>query len=177
MPRGSDPIANLLGILIIETTVFGREIEDAVSLMTLADGVFEFTQMVAGEGIDVRSVGDVSRSGDREFTWRSQAEGRVRMKNIKAIEPFEAVMIPQSFGRVIDVLELPLVVGAETRRAHVVRYFTFTPRSELRQLQLRRITIRPKVDGRTAAVDITATIRGLNRPPTRRKRRLAHNES
>jgi hypothetical protein len=153
-----DPLANLLGVLIIPT-VLGRTLGRAVNLMTLTDGVFEFTQVLSGEGINISSVGSMSRGGDEELAWTSKAEGSAQLKGVTGIEPFEAVMIPQGAGKVIDVLEIPLIVGRQTRRVHAVRNFTFTPRSELHQLQLRHIAIEPEIEGNTVGVNIMTTIR------------------
>ena len=156
--KGVDPLACLLGVLIIPT-VLGRTSGNAVNLMTLAHGVFEFTQVLSGEGVNISSVGNMSRSGDEELTWRSEAEGSAQLKGVTAIEPFEAVMIPQGAGKVTDVLEIPLVGSRQTTRVHAVRNFTFTPRSELHQLQLRHIAIEPETTENTVGVNIMTTIR------------------
>jgi hypothetical protein len=150
-----------LGVLIIPT-VLGRPLGRAVNLMTLTDGVFEFTQVLTGEEIDVSSVGKMSPSGDGELTWTSQAEGSAQLKGVTAIEPFEAVMIPQGAGKLPDVLEIPLIVREQTRRIHAVRNFTFTPKSELHQLQLRHISIEPETKGNTVGVNIVTSIREFN---------------
>lgn len=159
VPEGLDPFGNLLGALILETTVFGREIGDAVNLMTLANGIFEFSQIVTGEGININSYGNVLMTGEREFTWNSQAVGQVHLKNVSEIEPFVAVMIPQGFGKFIETVPIPIIEQNRRMVIHLLRNFTFTPRSELRQPQLRDITVVPMVEGLKVSVDIMAAMR------------------
>jgi len=169
----TDPFAHLLGVLILETTVFGREIGNAQSLLTLADGVFEFTQEVMGDGIEVGSHGSVVHGDDEQsFRWTSISEGRVELRDVQRIEPFEAVMLPQGPGKMLDVLELPLVAGDSTHRVHIVRHFSFSPRAELPGIQLRRISVEPTIDGRRVGVDIHADMRDVpDRVPGRRRKR------
>ena len=158
VPRGTDPLVNLLGVLIIPT-VLGREEDGAVNLMTLAGGDFEFTQVLSGEGVDISSVGRMTRSADDELVWTSEAEGTADLAGVTAIEPFEAVMVPQGPGRFVDVLRIPLVVRGRPRHVHAVRQFTFSPGAELPQLQLREITVDPAQDGKAVSVSIRSTIR------------------
>jgi hypothetical protein len=171
IPDGTDPFAGVLGVLIIGTTVFGRELGDAYSLMTLADGEFEFTQMVAGPRIEVGGFGAVTRSSDRGFHWTSTADGTVDLRGVTSIEPFDAVMLPQGPGKLVDVLEFPVVAQTERHHVHVVRHFSFTPRAELPTIQLRAVEIKPTIEGRRVSVDIASEIRTMvNRVPERRGR-------
>jgi hypothetical protein len=161
--EGTTPFGNLLGVLIIPT-VFGREIGEARNLMTLTDGNFAFTQVIAGDGIHVRSHGHMSRTGESEVTWRSAGQGQVKLGSVTAIEPFAALMLPQGAGKIVDVVAIPLVEGGKRRTLHALRHFTFTPRAELKVPQLRHITVIPQVDGKTVNVDINSTISLFDHP-------------
>lgn len=157
LARGSHPLANLLGVLIIPT-VFGREHEGAQNLMSLTGGNFRFTQVMTAKGVSVTSEGSMSRTGDGEVTWRSNAEGTVRLADVSAIEPFSAVMLPRKAGHVVDVLSIPLVRRGRRLIVHAVRDFRFTPRATLAQPQIRHITVKPKVDRLSVGVSITSDI-------------------
>jgi hypothetical protein len=156
--KGTDPFANVLGALIILTGAFGREAEGASNLITLADGVFGFTQLISGEGIDVSTVGDLSRTSETQFTWKSRAEGKVSLKKVSSIEPFDVVMLPQGMGKLIEVIALPLIDQRKRKIVNLVRDFTFNPKSQLSRLQLRHVTVTPRVTGRTVSVDTNSTI-------------------
>jgi hypothetical protein len=156
--RDTDPFANLLGVLILPTGAFGREIENARGLMTLAGGVFEFSQLIAGEGIQVRSTGNISRVNAREFVWNSHAEGVVKLKQVSAIEPLQVVMLPQGAGKLTEVISLPLIEQGRRIIAQSVRHFTFTPGAELKQLQLRHALVKHSVEGASVRVDTRSTI-------------------
>lgn len=167
VPRDTDAFANLLGVLIIPTNVFGQELGDAVNLMTLAGGEFEFTQEITGEGIYTSSSGKVERSGDDEFTWSSRAEGRVELSSVDAIKPIDAVMIPSGRGTLTEVLTLPIVERGVERPLQAVRQFSYEPRSELSRLQLRRIEIEPRIEDRRVSVDIRSVITTFDKPQPR----------
>lgn len=157
LARGSHPLANLLGVLIIPT-VFGREHDGAQNLMSLTGGNFRFTQVMTAKGVAVTSQGSMSRTGEGEVTWRSSAEGTVRLADVSAIEPFSAIMLPRKAGHVVDVLSIPLVQRGRRLVVHAIRDFRFTPRASLAQHQIRHITVKPKVDGRSVGVAITSDI-------------------
>jgi len=154
----TDPFANVLGVLILPTGAFGREIDDADGLMKLAGGVFEFAQMIAGEGIQVRSTGNISRVNSGELAWTSQAKGLVKLKQVSAIEPFQVVMLPQGAGKIIEVISLPLIEQGKRITLQSVRHFTFTPGSELRQLQLRHTIVDHSVETSRVRVNTKSTI-------------------
>lgn len=157
LARGSHPLANLLGVLIIPT-VFGREHDGARNLMSLTGGNFEFTQVMTAKGIAVTSKGSMSRTADDEVTWRSSAEGTVRLAGVSAIEPFSAVMLPRQAGHVVDVLSIPLVQRGRRLVVHAIRDFRFTPRARLAQHQIRHITVKPTVGRLSVGVAITSDI-------------------
>lgn len=157
LARGSHPLANLLGVLIIPT-VFGREHDGARNLMSLTGGNFEFTQVMTAKGIAVTSKGSMSRTADDEVTWRSSAEGTVRLADVSAIEPFSAVMLPRKAGHVVDVLSIPLVQRGRRLVVHAIRDFRFTPRARLAQHQIRHITVKPTVRRLSVGVAITSDI-------------------
>ena len=100
----------------------------------------------------------MSRTGDSEVTWRSSAEGTVRLADVSAIEPFSAVMLPRKAGHVVDVLSIPLVQRGRRLVVHAIRDYRFTPRATLAQHQIRHITIKPKVDRLSVGVTITSDI-------------------
>jgi len=154
---GSHPLANLLGVLIIPT-VFGRQHDGAQNLMSLTGGNFQFTQVMTAKGIAVTSTGSMSRTGESEVTWRSSADGTVRLADVSAIEPFSAVMLPRKAGHVVDVLSIPLVQRGRRLIVHAIRDFKFTPRAKLAQHQIRHITVKPKVDRLSVGVAITSDI-------------------
>src|SRR5438094_104264 len=80
--KGTDPFAYILGVLITPTGAFGREVGDAVGVARLSGGVFGFTQDIHGEGIEVSSFGQISRTGEGAFAWKSRAEGSVKLKSL-----------------------------------------------------------------------------------------------
>ncbi len=157
LARGSHPLANLLGVLIIPT-VFGRQHDGAQNLMSLTGGNFQFTQVMTAKGIAVTSTGSMSRTGESEVTWRSSADGTVRLADVSAIEPFSAVMLPRKAGHVVDVLSIPLVQRGRRLIVHAIRDFKFTPSAKLAQHQIRHITVKPKVDRQSVGVAITSDI-------------------
>ena len=156
--RDTDPFANVLGVLILPTGAFGLEMENARGLMTLAGGVFAFSQMISGAGIQVRSTGHIARINAREFVWHSHAEGVVRLKQVTAIEPLQVVMLPQGAGKLTEVISLPLIEEGRRVIAQSVRHFTFTPSAELGQLQLRHAIVSHSVEGTTVRVNTRSTI-------------------
>lgn len=165
VPRDVDPIANLLGILILPTVVFGRTSGDATNLLTIADGVLEFTQILRGNDTAVQSVGTIRRTAPGELHWDSEATGVIHIPKLAEIEPFDAVTLPQGRGKLMDVFALPFLDGARARHVvQVVREITFTPKAELKQIQFRHITIESTVKGRTVEVRTRSIIRTIDAP-------------
>jgi hypothetical protein len=158
VPPGADPFANLLAIFIIPTGIFGQEMENATNLLRLAGGELDFTQSLSADGVATRSSGRIQRVDDETFRWTSTVEGRVELRNVTAIEPCEAVMVPGGAGKIVETIELPLFEGERRLVVHAARTFTFTPRSDLPDLQLRFIDIEPRVSGNTVGVTITSAI-------------------
>jgi hypothetical protein len=157
LATGSHPLANLLGVLILPT-VFGREHGEAENLLTLTGGNFQFIQVMTGDGIDVASKGEMSRTGDEEVTWRSEAQGVVRLVDVSPIETFAAVMLPRGPGHVIDVLAIPLVEKGRRMVLHAIRDFKFEPTAALKRHQIRQISVVPNVESLSVNVAITSDI-------------------
>jgi hypothetical protein len=164
VPRDVDPFANLLGILILPTIVFGRQLGDAVNLLTLADASLEFTQTLRGDDVAVQSVGTIRRLSPGELHWHSEASGDIRLPALSAVEPFDAVMLPQGPGRLIDTFALPFQGRQGRQILHAVRQVTFTPRADMKEIQFRRITIHWSVQGSSVNVKTLSVIRSLNAP-------------
>jgi hypothetical protein len=161
----TDPIANLLAVLILPTGLFGREIDGAENLLTLTDGDFQFSQLLAGDGIRTTSSGKLARTGEREFTWSSHAEGDAALSSVSEIHPFKVIMVPAGHGKLIETVQWPLVDAGELKHVHAIRHFSFDPTAQLRDHQLRDVAIKPRVDGLTVRLDIDTAVRRL---PARR---------
>jgi hypothetical protein len=159
--EGTDPIANLLGVLILPTGLFGRELDGATNLLTLSDGDFGFRQLLAGEGVAAQSNGKLGRTGDREFTWSSSAEGQVELTRVSEIRPFSVIMLPAGLGKLIETIEWPIAEDDVVRRVYAIRHFTFEPVAQLEDHQLRDVTIESQVDGLSVRLDINSSIRRL----------------
>ncbi|MFI1508117.1 hypothetical protein [Streptomyces sp. NPDC020597] len=161
-PPRADTFGSLLSILIIPTTGFGREFDGSVNLLTLTNGSFQFRQDVASEGVSVRSVGEVSRAGDSLFHWSSQADGSVELEGVSAVEPFDAVMIPQGAGKIAESLSIPVISATGRRLVTIFRQFTFAPDTDLPGLQLRRMVLKPTIGMSSISVQIQADIMPFN---------------
>ena len=162
--EGTDPLANLLAVLILPTGLFGREENGAENLLTLADGDFGFRQLLAGDGIAAQSSGTLARTGDRQFTWSSLAEGRVELRSVSEIHPFNVIMLPAGLGKLIETIEWPIVDDGAPKRVYAIRHFSFKPIAELKEHQLREVTIKPQVRGLNARLEIDSQIRRLPVP-------------
>ena len=165
---GTDPVANLLGVLILATGLFGKELDGAENLLTLTDGDFYFTQLLAGDGVEVNANGKLGRTGEREFEWSSYAEGDAALSSVSEIRPFEVIMIPAGHGKLIETVQWPIVDAGELKHVQAIRHFSFDPAAQLRDHQLREVAIKPRVDGLTVRLDIDTAVRRL---PARRLRR------
>jgi len=161
VPADVDPFANLLGILILPTVVFGKVHGDAENLLTVAGGDLEFTQRLRGDDVHVDAVGTFRRTGT-EFVWNSEAEGKIGIPRVASIEPFDAVMLPQGHGKFTETFAFPFVCESGRVLVQAVRNFTFSPRAELRDIQFRRIAIVSSVEGRTVSVKTTSHIRTID---------------
>jgi hypothetical protein len=157
--EGTDPIANLLGVLILPTGLFGREIGGAVNFLTLAGGDFGFRQLLAADGIAAQSHGKLSPTGEREFTWSSSAEGQIELSRVSEIRPFNVVMVPAGLGKLVETIEWPIVDDDLVKRVHAIRHFTFEPVAGLDDHQLREIKLQTHVEGLTVQADISSSIR------------------
>jgi hypothetical protein len=164
----TDPVANLLGVLILITGLFGKEIDGAENLLTLSDGDFYFTQVLAGDGVDINSSGKLSRTGEREFTWSSYAEGEAALSSVSEIHPFKVIMIPAGHGKLIETGQWPIVDEGELKQVQAIRHFSFDPAAQLRDHQLRDVAIKPRIDGLSVRLDIDTAVRRL---PARKPRR------
>ncbi|MEU7599546.1 hypothetical protein [Streptomyces sp. NPDC041003] len=159
---GTDTFGALLSILIIPTTGFGREFDGSVNLLTLTNGSFQFRQDVAGEGVAARSVGEFKRTGNGSFHWSSNVDGFVEIEGVTSVEPFDAVMIPQGAGKMIESLSIPVVSSSGRQIVTIVRQFTFSPGVDLAGLQLRRMTLEPTIGTGSVSVKIKADIMPFN---------------
>lgn len=164
IPRKVDPFANLLGILILPTSVFGREEGDATNLLSLAGGVLEFTQTLRGDQIAVDSVGTIKRNGERELHWHSEARGDIQISELASVEPFDVVMLPQGPGKVTEVFALPFLNREGRSVVHALRQLTFTPRADLPSVQFRKVMIYSTVQAKTVKVRTMSVIRAVNAP-------------
>jgi hypothetical protein len=157
---GTDPFANLLAVLILPTGLFGRELHDGENLLTIAGGEFRFRQLLAGDGVSAQASGKLSLTGDREFTFFSQAEGDVDFASVSEIHPFSVIMIPAGVGKLIETIEWPIVDRGEVKRVYAIRHFTFEPTQALRREQLRDVRIEPpRADGLRLQLRINSAIR------------------
>jgi hypothetical protein len=164
--KGTDLFANMLAVLITPTGVFGREVGDAESLLTLGGGEFHFRQLLAGEGVSSYASGRLSQTDEREFTFSSAAEAEVDFERVTEIHPFSVMMIPAGLGKVIETIEWPIVDNGEVKRVHSIRHFTFAPRTALRVEQLRDVRIEPpRTDGLRLGLHINSTIRPFSSRP------------
>ncbi|MDX3537881.1 hypothetical protein PV721_26690 [Streptomyces sp. MB09-01] len=161
-PPGADTFGALLSILIIPTAIFGRELDESFNLLTLANGSFQFRQDVAGEGVAARSFGEVKGGGRGSFNWSSRADGFVEMEGVSSVEPFDAVMIPQGAGKMIESLSIPILCSTGRRLVTIVRQFTFAPDADLPGLQLRRMILEPTIGIGSVSVKIQADIMPFN---------------
>jgi len=157
----TDPVANLLGVLILITGLFGKEIDGAENLLTLTDGDFYFTQLLAGDDVEINSSGKLARTGEREFTWSSYAEGTAALSSVSEIHPFKVVMIPAGHGKLIETVQWPIVDAGELKNVQAIRHFSFDPAAQLRDHQLRDVAIKPRVDGLSVRLDIDTAVRRL----------------
>lgn len=158
--EGTDLFANLLAVLILPTGLFGRELDDAENLLTIAGGEFRFSQLLAGEGVSAQASGKLTLTGEREFTFSSSAEGEVNFVRVSAIHPFSVIMVPAGLGKLIETIEWPIVERDEVRRIYSIRHFTFEPVRTLRQEQLRDVRIEPPhADGLRLELRINSAIR------------------
>jgi hypothetical protein len=164
IPHNVHPFANLLGILIVPTAIFGREDGNATNLLRLANGILEFNQILRGDEIAVQSVGTIKRTTDRALLWHSEAEGEINIPELASVEPFDAVMLPQGPGKITETFALPFITGHGRQVIHFLRQFTFTPGAGLEQVQFRRITIRLSVQARTVTVGTVSIIRTISSP-------------
>ncbi|WP_460305861.1 hypothetical protein [Actinocorallia aurea] len=164
----TDPFANLLAVLILPTGLFGREGENAANLLTISGGDFFFRQILSGPNIAAQSSGRLDRTGPREFTWTSFAEGQVELAEVTEIQPFNVVMIPAGPGGMIETAEWPIVDDGQVKRVHAIRDFTFDPTAGLAGHQLRHVQIESASDGLALRLRIQSTIRRLQTPALHR---------
>ena len=158
--EGTDLFANLLAVLILPTGLFGRELDDAENLLTIAGGEFRFRQLLAGEGVAAQASGSLRLTGEREFTFASSAEGDVDFADVSEIQPFSVIMVPAGLGKVIETIEWPIVERGRVRRIYSIRHFTFEPVRALKSEQLRDVRIQPpRADGLRLQLSINSAIR------------------
>ena len=162
VPARVDPFANLLGILILPTSIFGTVRGDAVNLLRLAGGVISFTQILRGDDIAVESGGAITSTSGDGLHWHSEADGEIHIDRLSSIEPFEAVMLPQGFGKVTEVFALPFSGSHGRHLVHAVRQLTFTPRAAVPSVQFRHIRIGSTVEDKTVNVTTTSIIRTVD---------------
>lgn len=159
LAEGADPLANVLSSLILPTGLFGREVDGALSLLTLAGGEFSFRQRLAGEGVAAESTGVLVRgTSSRGLVWRSQAKGRVKLRHVSEIRPVRVVMIPSGPGRLIETIQWSVVDQGKDKVFHAVRDFTFNPAAELPGPQFRDVVVRHRSEGRQVSLQINSTI-------------------
>jgi hypothetical protein len=158
IPAKADPFGSLLAILILPTSMFGMEIDNAVNLLTLSGGSFEFIQHVGGDGVSARADGTLARRPSGEFLWISRAEGYVNTGEIRSVDPFDAVMIPNGPGSVKESICLPLNTRTGRHLITIFREFSLGSASELPGLQLRRMTLEPDIRASSVAVAIDTAI-------------------
>ncbi|MFD7782278.1 hypothetical protein ACFV4Q_04170 [Streptomyces nojiriensis] len=80
------------------------------------------------------------------------------MEGVSAVEPFDAVMIPQGPGKIIESLSLSAIADARRRLVTIVRQFTFAPDLALPGLQLRRMALEATMGTGSVSVKIQADI-------------------
>jgi len=155
----TDPLANVFSSLILPSGLFGREVDGAAGLLTVADGEFVFRQRLGGKGgVRAESVGGLHADGE-DFVWRSEARGQVPLRDVSEIRPVSVVMIPSGSGRLVETIQWAVVDEGMERTFHAVREFTFRPDREFTGLQLREVSLQPLKRGREVSVQISSTIR------------------
>jgi|SoiMethySBSTD1v2_1073268.scaffolds.fasta_scaffold107232_4 hypothetical protein len=159
----ADAFATLVGILILPTVVFGREDGSTRNLLSLVGGNLEFTQLTDGDEVSVASRGSIRATPDGRLSWTSEAEGEIGLREVKEVEPFDAVMLPLGPGKIADVLTFPFVTPRGRRLVQAVRTITFNPAADLPGVQFRRVSIEP-----TATADgVRVRTQSLLRAPAR----------
>lgn len=169
LPGPASAFGSLLSILIIPTVAFGRELDGAKNLNSLAGSNFHFTQQVGGDGVAVRARGTFRRTADESFAWDSTASGQVALARVQSVDPFAAVMIPRGPGQFVESISLGLHTTEGHQMVHIVREFSFDPEAQLPAMQVRNMLLLPIDDGRTAGVRLQADIRPFLRAHTRER--------
>jgi len=163
VPLDTDAFATLVGILILPTVIFGREEDGTKNLLTLADGNLEFTQLTEGDDAGVRSHGSIRAGQEGRLSWFSRAEGEMRIREVREVEPFDAIMLPLGAGKIVDVLTFPFITSKGRQLVHAIRTITFSPNVELPGVQLRRVHIEPIEQAATVRVVTRSTLRAAGK--------------
>jgi hypothetical protein len=162
IPPDADAFAVLVGVLILPTVIFGREEDGTRNLLSLANGNVEFTQLTEGDQVAVQSRGSIKTTDEGRLSWLSRADGEIRMREVREVEPFDAVMLPLGAGKIADVLTFPFITSQGRQLVHAVRNITFSPSAELPGMQFRRIRIQPAVSAATVRVATRSMLRAAD---------------
>jgi hypothetical protein len=161
---GTSAFGALLSVLIIPTAGFGRPEDGSTNLVDLTGQGFDFVQDVTGECVSLNATGSFRRNRDLDhFHWSGEANGRVDLGPISAVEPFHAVMVPAGPGAMTETIEIPLTLGDGRTSLVIVRRFSFDEAYELPDLQIRHMMLELEDRGARADVRIQADIAPFSR--------------
>jgi hypothetical protein len=158
VPPETDPFGSLLAMLIWDTTVHGKEEGDAVNLLSLSEGPYEFAQHIGGDTVSASAKGQIEKTAENQYRWSSMSEGVVDLDRVASVESFDAVMVPDGPGRLYEYISLPIASATGRRVIPIVRHISFNSNNELPGMQIRHMKLTPEISPKYVSVSIETAI-------------------